>query len=208
MIYLIITTSINNKYGFKQDNERKEQYIHAISETLKYVPSEIKIIIVENNGERTTYLDIFKSNNVDIVYTNNNFTTYKSKGITEFNDIKEIIVKYDINDNDIIIKLTGRYFLKSDIFLKDIISNEKKYDAFIKFFDVCSLKYESNSCVLGCYAMRTLYLKLFNQININNYSSAEEAFARYVKICGANVKEIENIDLQCIFADDFRRISV
>ena len=55
MIYLIITTSIHNRYGTKDADERKERYLYAISETLKIVP--YKTIIVENNGTRKTYLD-------------------------------------------------------------------------------------------------------------------------------------------------------
>ena len=33
-IYLIITTSIENRYGLQHDVKRKDQYISAISETL------------------------------------------------------------------------------------------------------------------------------------------------------------------------------
>ena len=59
MIYLIITTSINNRYGLQDQQEREERYLYAISETLKNLPYEIKPIIVENNGKRATYLDNF-----------------------------------------------------------------------------------------------------------------------------------------------------
>ena len=59
MIYLIITTSINNRHGSQNTNERKERYLYAIKETLKQLPYEITPIIVENNGKRETYLDNF-----------------------------------------------------------------------------------------------------------------------------------------------------
>ena len=100
MIYLIITTSINNRYGIQDQTERQERYLYAISETLKVLPYEIKPLIVENNGERSTYLDNFYHNQqrVKVFYTNNNKQLFKSKGINELLDIKEVIDKYGIKE--------------------------------------------------------------------------------------------------------------
>ena len=97
MIYLILTTSINNRILTINNNEkRKEQYIEAITHTLSLLPEEIQPIIVENNGKRSTYLDNFLHFNklVPIVYTNNNEYTFKNKGINEMLDIKEVIKQY------------------------------------------------------------------------------------------------------------------
>ena len=203
MIYLIITTSINNRYGTKDENERKERYLYAINETLKNIPSEITPIIVENNGKRKTYLDSICR---DIVYTDNNKYQFKSKGVNELLDIKEVIQIYNIQDNDIIIKLTGRYRVLSATFFKDIIEN--KYDAFVKFYNVDSLKFEKYNCVLGFYAIRANYLKLYNHLSIDNYKSAEVAFARYFKICGAHLKEVEHLDIECCFSENLRKLIV
>jgi hypothetical protein len=213
MIYLIITTSINNKYGTQDSLERKERYLHAISETLKLLPPKIIPIIVENNGQRDTYLDNFYNNNnakelIKVCYTENNKLQFKSKGINEFLDIKEVINRYEINDNDIIIKLTGRYRALSPQFLKYILENENNYDAFIKFYGTCSLKFEQYDCILGCYAMRANFIKLFNHLSIDNYKSAEIAFARYSKFCGARLKEMEHLDIECSFSEDLRKLIV
>jgi hypothetical protein len=211
MIYLIITTSINNRFGTQDQNERRERYLYAISETLKNLPHEIRAIIVENNGKRDTYLDNLyhhHSEHVKVFYTENNKHQFKSKGINELLDIKEVIERYGIEDNDIIIKLTGRYRVTSPDFFKDIIENQNRFDAFVKFFGTCSLKYEAYDCVLGLYAIRTKFLKLFNHLSIDNYKSAEIAFSRYVKFCGARIKEIEDLKLECCFADDLRILHV
>ena len=69
----------------------------------------------------------------DIQYTNNNQTRYFHKGVNELLDIKFIIDKYNIQDEDIIIKLTGRYYLTTDTFFKLVIENPN-CDVFIKFF--------------------------------------------------------------------------
>jgi hypothetical protein len=211
MIYLIITTSINNRYGKQDADERRDRYLFAIKETLKNLPYEIKPLIIENNGKRDTYLDDFyhhHQQHVKVFYTDNNKQQFKSKGVNEMLDIKEVIEKYGIEDEDIIIKITGRYRALSPSFFKDVIENEMNYDAFIKFFNVCNLSKEYYDCVLGCYAIRTKYLKLFNHYNIDNYNSAEVAFARYIRLCGARIKEITNLDIECSFSEDLRLLNV
>ena len=210
MIYLIITTSINNRHGSQNSNERKERYLYAINNTLKILPQEITPIIVENNGIRDTYLDNFHHgvNRIKVLYTENNKQQFKSKGANELLDIKEVIQKCNIKDDDMIIKLTGRYRALSPKFFKDVIVNEHEYDAFVKFFGSCSLKFEEYDCILGCYAMRTKYIKLFNHYSIDNYQSAEIAFARYVRFSGAYLKEVETLDVECCFAEDLRLLDV
>jgi hypothetical protein len=210
MIYLIITTSINNRHGSQNANERKERYLYAINNTLKLLPQEITAIIVENNGERETYLDNFYHgvNAVKVLYTENNKQQFKSKGANELLDIKEVIEKCNIKDDDMIIKLTGRYRALSPKFFNDVIVNEHKYDAFVKFFGSCSLKFEEYDCILGCYAMRAKYIKLYNHYSIDNYKSAEIAFARYVRLSGIRLQEVQILDIECCFAEDNRILNV
>ena len=211
MIYLIITTSINNRFGTQDENDRKDRYLYAIGETLKNLPYEIKPLIVENNGKRETYLDNFYHHHrqhVKVFYTNNNRHEFKSKAINEFMDIKEVIEKYGIEDDDIIIKLTGRYRALSSKFFKDVIENEDKYDAFVKFFGVCSFNYEEYDCVLGCFAMRAKFIKMFNENQIDNFKSAEVAFAKYTKFSGARIKEIDNLNIECLFSDTLQLLNV
>ena len=52
MIYIIITTCVNNKIGVKNFYLREKRYIECINTLLQLVSnqSDIKPIIVENNG--------------------------------------------------------------------------------------------------------------------------------------------------------------
>ena len=91
MIYLIITTCIENKHGIQNNDSRKNRYIDCIQQTLSLLKkqnSSIIPIIVENNGLRKTYLDVF---DCDILYTNHNQKKNKNKGVNELLDIKEVI---------------------------------------------------------------------------------------------------------------------
>ena len=99
-------------------------------------------IIVENNGQRQTYLDnfIWNEKSVQVIYTNNNQHTFRSKGVNELMDIKEVIHRLGIHDTDMIIKLTGRYKVFSPIFFKYIINrllNINFLKRIIFFFIIC-----------------------------------------------------------------------
>ena len=99
-------------------------------ELLSNKSNTIKPIIVENNGKRETYLDDF---NCDVIYTDNNNLKYNHKAENELLDVKYIINKYNIDDNDLIIKLTGRYCLLNDSFINLCLLEKYNYDVFIKF---------------------------------------------------------------------------
>jgi hypothetical protein len=204
MIYLIITTSIANRFGLKDPSARRQRYLYAISETLKHLPDTICPIIVENNGQRETYLDKFihRGKPVRVIYTTNNTMSFRNKGANELVDIKEVIEKAQILDEDMVVKLTGRYRVLSAAFFNEVIEESNAYDAFVKFFGVCSGRFDDNDCVLGLYALRAKYYKLQNHLAIDNYKSAEIAFARYVRLCGAHIKEVKKLDMECCFAED------
>ena len=184
MIYLILTASLHTN-RFTVNSKREGEYISAITQTLSHLPVAIQPIIVENNGQRSTCLDQFTHHGkrVPVVYTDHNHLSFKSKGINELLDLHAVIDQLDIRADDMIIKLTGRYPATSSAFFDVVIKDQ--YDAFVKFYDVCNLTWNKNDCVLGCYAVRAFFLKGWNPYSIDNYSSAEAAFAKYIQRCGA-----------------------
>lgn len=204
MIYLIITTSINNKIGIITELtkiNRNNRYIECINQLLELIKLDTDIIpiIVENNGLRNTYLNNF---NCNIVYTNNNSYIFNHKGYNELLDIKEVINKYNIQDDDIIIKLTGRYKLLNIDFLNLVKNNNK--DVYIKFFNVCTKQFIYNDSILGLYAIKCKYLKKFNYNELDN-KSPEIEFAEYIRnnIDKNNILEIENLNLEyCLYLDE------
>jgi hypothetical protein len=210
MIYLILTASLIDKYGLSISEQRMEQYQSSITKTLEYLPACIQPIIVENNGLRKTGLDHFVHHGkpVPVVYTTHNQETHRHKGTKEVMDLHAVIRQFPIQPDDMIIKLTGRYHMLSSAFFEEVIEQEKNYDAFVKFYGTCSLQFETNDCILGCYAIRAMFLLLWNPHTISNYSSAEVAFARYVRASITQLKEMKWLGLHCIFAEDNRTLDV
>lgn len=206
MIYIIITTSINNKVGVQNKIHRQNRYIKCITKVVELINNDenIKPIIVENNGLRQTFLDYL---NCDVCYTNNNIINYTHKGENELLDIKEVINQYNIEDDDIIIKLTGRYKLLNLNFINLVKNNINEYDAFVKFFNVCTLKYMFDDCILGLFAIKCKYLKEFKYSFLK---SPECEFADYIRknINKNKLIEVESLYLECCFADDLRMLIV
>ena len=205
MIYIIITTSINNKTGIQNNEHRKTRYTESITRLLELINNDVNIkpVIVENNGFRETYLDDLPC---DVCYTDNNIIRCEHKGQNELLDIHEVINKYSIQDDDMIIKLTGRYKILNLDFI-NLVKSNNNYDAFVKFFNVCTLRSCFDDCVLGLFAIKCKYLKEFKY---NFVRSPECEFAVYVRkhIDKERVMEIENLFLECCFADDLRNLIV
>ena len=204
MIYLIITTCICDRYGIEQIESRKQTYVECISRAISILPDGIKAIIVENNGLRETCLDDL---GCGVLYTNNNSTCYIHKGINEMNDIHDVIAHYGIGDEDMIIKLTGRYFLLDGSFIYTVTENPDKY-AFVKFFNVCTHEYIHDDCILGLFAIRCKYIRQFRYIHRG--ISPEVEFARFVRANIPYDKLVSSTELglRCFFAGDLRTLHV
>lgn len=208
MIYIIITTCINNKYGIRNDINRQNRYIECINQLLVLIKNNDNLhpIIVENNGKRNTFLNNL---DCDVVYTENNKYKFHHKGGNELLDIKGVISKYNIQDDDMIIKLTGRYKIINSNFIDLIINNCDQTDVFVKFFNVCTKKYHNNKddCVLGLFALKCKYVKKFDY---KYKKSAECEFADYIKetIDNSKLLSIRDLSLECCFADDLRILIV
>lgn len=206
MIYIIITTSIFINGGNADLKHRQFRYMNSIQHLLKLIQNDVSIqpIIVENNGLSRSYLDEL---DCDIYYTYNNQFRCSHKGVNELIDIKEVIQQYNIQDDDIIVKLTGRYKLLDLSFIHLIKNNVDKYDAFIKFFNVCTKQFMFNDCVLGLFSIKCKYIKDFCY---NCIASPEVEFAEYVRknIQKDRIMEVQQLNLECCFADDLRILVV
>ena len=166
MIYFIVTTSIFNNCSIRQN-----QYIKGINK-LKKITQDLnfenyKIIIVENNGKRPTILNTL---GCEVYYTENNFIQTGNKGTKELKDILDCIDKYNINNTDFIVKITGRYILNDDSEFMNIIKNihNTNYDCVIKYGSYLEpVNYKINDCITGLIGMTCEYVKLIETPNEN-----------------------------------------
>lgn len=208
MIYLILTASLLNRFG--PNEEREARYHTALTETLSHLPTAIIPILVENNGKRATMLDhyVHDGKRVPVVYTETNRNPPEDKGMNEFIDLKEVIRMVGIQDKDIIIKVTGRYRVMDASFFTQIVQEADAHDVWMKFYGAYHLRFDPYDCILGCYAMRAMYLSWFPLPMIRMYPSAEVAFATYVRRSLPRIQEIPMMGVECCFGEDGRMLCV
>lgn len=158
MIYFLITTCM-----FNDCNIRMRQYqsgITKLKEIIKNTNIEnYKIIIIENNGFRPTFLN---SLDCEVYYTNNNSLKTENKGYKELRDVLDCIREYNISDTDFIVKMTGRYILEDDSEFMNIIKDIHitKYDCVIKYGSYYNpVHYKMHDCITGLIGMSCLYIK-------------------------------------------------
>ncbi len=162
-VYFIVTTCL-----LQENFEiRKKEYIDSINtliqEVSKYNTLETFIYIVENNGSRYTFLNDFSLNNknVKVIYTNHNQIATPNKGLKELLDFFFILQECkEIDNNDIVVKLTGRYrFGEDSTFLNILYNYYNDYDAFIRsgaFMYPSQKKCERDQydCLTGLFGVR------------------------------------------------------
>lgn len=179
MIYVLITTAlIENNYEI-----RKQHYIKGINSILeKCQGKNYKFVIVEGNGKRPTFLDDF---GVDVLYTENNIKMFNPNyGSMELRDILEFIDKYNVSDEDFIIKVTGRYYLDDPCPFFDQI--DKNYDIVMKT--------EIGKCS-SLIGMRCKYFKMVEMPTSSPWTHLEQNMGNVTNTC----ENICRLDILGIF---------
>lgn len=164
MIYFIVTTCLlDNNFEI-----RKQQYINSISYILEYIKhkTNVKIIIVENNGQRATFLDDFASY-CNILYTNNN-SLNSNMGGKELQDVLDCIKTYNIADDDFIVKITGRYLLQDNSPFLQALENLENIHCLIRYGSYMNpVDYKTTDCITGLIGLLCKYVKQINFPLIN-----------------------------------------
>jgi hypothetical protein len=205
--YLIITCCINNRVGITYPAKRRNEYYIAIANLLYLLPPEIQPIIVENSSVDKSCLDIFKC---PVVYTQNSKPLREGdillhKGSNEMLDIKQVIDQFNIQPEDIVCKITGRYLLFQPDFFTTVLSNPDK-DCFFRQYNVCTYEKDDISIVLGLFALRCKYLKVFEYRN--HKVGCEQEFREYINefVDPSKIHKVDKLFLRVILGETDKMI--
>ena len=155
---------------------------HAREICKKY---NIELIIVENSmlsqvsQDQTseTISTIFSALDIKTLYTNtsklhiSNMATWK--GIREFADINTVIDFANLDEDDMIIKLTGRYNMLDDSFVRTVIDCIDSHDVIAKF--------NNNSIEMGLFAAKAkLFISIWKNKSFTKDSQPETHVYRII----------------------------
>jgi hypothetical protein len=216
MIYLILTASLQNRMPSIVSEDRLARYRYAISESLRCLPEGVQPLIVENSGSGSSHnqatLEGFSCHGqpVPVIYTENGTLAMRNKGVNEWLDIQAVIDRVGLRDNDIVVKLTGRYRLLSARFLELIQRTATEKDAWLRFYNVCTGEEDPNDCVLGCFAARVSVLRYLSWSWLNLFDSPERAVARFIRssVSEKRCMAMDHLDVECVFSDTGRVLCV
>ncbi len=170
---------------------RKTEYIDSLQKITQFgYPS----YVVESCTQGPTFLDDYATY---VFYAKTNNPKLRNKGVNEALSMLACFRFFHFDDDDIIIKLTGRYCFHSDKFLK-LIEQNQSIDIFVKKFD-------DGQIFTGCFAMRYKYLKhMLEQIDYSrmekNMINFEQETAHYIAhLKNISLLEINHFDLKVNF---------
>jgi hypothetical protein len=142
----------------------------------------------------------FEEYTPNVFYSNVNDYSLRNKGVNEAMSLIAGFSHYTFDDNDMIVKLTGRYRFNSRYFLT-IVEKNPHFDAFIKIGPTVLL-YEGRAFT-GCYAMRYKFFKhMLENLNLREMEERmidfETVVGNYVNMLneqGYPVMYLENLDV-------------
>jgi hypothetical protein len=186
MITFLITTSLELQPPLfdevKEDflesilETRKQQYMSSIPKVIEFAETiGASVIVVENNGPRPT---IFDSLDCQVLYTDTNKYA-NTKGTNELLDVLSSLYTFQIPDDELIVKVTGRYFVDvSGSFCSALQSyNPNTTDCIIRYgsFIDSTNQNPHEDCLTGIIAMKCKYIK---QMQHNPSENVEASWAK------------------------------
>ena len=171
-VFIIITACLlNDPKNNRSYTTRKIEYTSGISALLERCKDKpYKLVIVENNSlidrlpfhlkKHRTFLEDF---GIPVIYTRNNMYRIKNYGTKELLDIKHAVDQLNIQDDDFVVKMTGRYVLDKVCPFFDAIDKleETPYSAVLRFgaytnFEKVRAK---DDCTTGLIGLKCKYVK-------------------------------------------------
>ena len=165
MLYFILTACVMDS------PMREQQYFAAFTALQCYLVtngfSDYRIIVVEGNGQRETYLDEL---GCDVLYTTNNSLPTQNKGYKELADVIAVINAYKIQEDDFVVKMTGRYVVGCDSPFMAALKGD--FDCIIKYTSYLTpVNHRTSDCMSGLIGMRAKYIR---QIELPTENEAAE----------------------------------
>lgn len=172
--------------------ERKGEYIQCLKILEKYGYKD-RTYVVESGPY--TPLSFFDDYCDHVFYANTNDTSFINKGVNEGKASLAAFDYYDFDDEDMIIKITGRYLFNDDRFVR-LVEDHPEVDAF-------GSPHPKLGIVTGCFAMRSKYYKQmlraldFNEMELKaiDIEREMEKFLKKMVAENANVVYLDKIGI-------------
>lgn len=184
-----------------QDFElRKAEYICSLA-ILNQMGYGNHVYVAHVGGD--TPLSFFEQFCDHVIHTNTNDYRHWNKGVNEAKAMQKALKIFNFDDEDVVLKLTGRYWFNDDYVLK-YIEDHPEYDVF-----VYQLPLSPHMVSAGAFAMRCRYFKEFlQQLDLERMESRlisiEEEIQAYLKKLiakGGVIAYLDTLHLTMVYSD-------
>lgn len=133
--------------------ERKNEYLESIH-TIDSIGLKSDVFLIETVLSKGHFIEDLS---IPVFYSNTHVEHLRNKGVKEILALSNFFNSQEIVDNEMIIKLTGRYRFISDFFIREVQKQE---------YDLYHTNRGSQS-FFGCFAIRKKYfVEFINSLNI------------------------------------------
>lgn len=183
-VRLVLSAALTDSYF----EFRKKQYIKALN-IYSQCGYKNPYIIEAVKKDGPTFLDNYSTH---VFYSKANIPQLANKGINENLTLLDGMAHFNFAPDDMIIKITGRYHLLSDYFLRTVEKNQD-YDAIVKID-------KSGHLRTLCFAMKYKFLKeMYESLD---YKSLERNLISVEVVCGEYItKKIKDGTLKVLLLD-------
>jgi hypothetical protein len=184
MIVLYTSALIQNKF-----EERKNQYLQSYNSLLRFFPKS-DIHVIECFSKKPDFFDELSSSTF---ISNTHNESIRNKGVLELMAIQKFLENNNYTEDTLFFKLTGRYQLIDDHFLKIVLQNTG-FDFYGK------IVYDGTQIFTGCFCIkfRTLYDFIyrtdFDYLN-SNMINIENAIYDYLISTNSNYFFVDKLNL-------------
>lgn len=153
-------------------DERKNEYLESVS----YIDSiglKNYVFFIETILSKDHFIEDLQ---IPVFYSNTHLDYLRNKGVKEILALAKFLNSIEIVEDEMIIKLTGRYRFISDFFIKEV--EKQEYDLYYTTRDFQSF--------FGCFAIRKKYfIEFINSLNLvemeNRMINIELEFLNFIK---------------------------
>jgi hypothetical protein len=130
---------------------RKNEYVQCLTILANYGYKNV-YVVEALKGSGPTFLDDYSTNVFYSKAHDFSIKDMRNKGINEARTLLDGFNHFNFHPDDMVLKITGRYHLKSDKILR-LINENPDVDAFVR------LIHDGTWPITGCFALRYRYFK-------------------------------------------------
>lgn len=192
---IIVTTLAQHVDDDTKYNEREKQYMYTMARIFSYKLPVYGVVSETYNNPEFKPKQFFPFEKlVEIESFDNNMT----KSQKEFNSIKSLLSDICIDDDDWVIKVSGRYMIYNDVFIESVKNSSENIKAVIRTCDNDTQMYTF------LFALRFKYFKeYFVNYDLPNNINLEKITLLYIQniLRDEEIHYVNDLGIICNIAD-------